>query len=107
MAVKKTKKKPRRLRRFNKNGMSVDELAAQLAPPEEQAGQAAIEAKKSTGNGAIIVDKSSLKIPASLDEEKRETARLFGLEPVVITILVISLTFIAFITYLIAHMPAR
>lgn len=82
-------------------------LASMLAPLEEQqrreegAGQS-----NQHPNGAIVVDTGELKLPKDFIEEER-TDNSFGLEPVVILILMLVLTFIAFIAYLISVEPSK
>ena len=93
-----------------------DELAAQLAPLEEQDKQAAAEqvgsdlnstsVQADPGYGAIIVDNDSLKIPTGITEEQDEK-RFFGLEPVVLVVMILVLVFIAFIAWQITLMPPR
>ena len=102
-------------RKKHKKG-DTDQLAAQLAPLEEQDKPAAEHqignqldlTNGSTGQdaGAIIVDSKHLKISTDLVEGQNEN-RLLGLEPVVLVVLVIMLSFIAFIAWQISLMPAR
>ena len=92
------------------------QLAAQLAPLEEQstpaaAKQAAIDSVSGNGqvldtSGTIIVDKDLSHIPKDMMEEGDEKTFL-GMEPVVLVILVVMLTFIAFIAWKITEMPAK
>ena len=81
------------------------ERAAQLAPPEERAKEGSRRSGKN--DGAINVDKGGLKLPADYIEEKGDDSRLFRPDPVVIIIFLLSLAFIAFITYLISIEPPR
>lgn len=79
----------------------LDELATQLAPPEEQ-DEAAQDDRR---GGAIVVDTGRLRLPEGLSEGQTRRSHLLGLEPVVVVLLILVLTFIAFITWQIAHMP--
>ena len=91
------------------------QLAAQLAPLEEQDRRAA---KKQLGGkpvsnasqpdpqfGEIVVDKDSLHVPKDIMEGGEKT--YLGMEPVVIVILGIMLAFIAFIAWQITLMPVE
>jgi hypothetical protein len=83
---------------------SVEEVAAQLAPLEEQ--KAARGGRSGAGdNGAIVVDTGTLKLPEGLVEEKEKQNRLWGIEPVVAFIVVLMLVFILFIAWEISRMP--
>ncbi|MCM3870918.1 MAG: hypothetical protein ND895_09535 [Pyrinomonadaceae bacterium] len=102
-------------RRKGRKGDTAD-LAAQLAPLEEQSTPAAVKQvgiEPSAGNGqivqdsgAIIVDKDLTHVPRDMMEEGGEKTFL-GMEPVVLVILAVMLTFIAFIAWQISHMPAK
>ena len=94
----------------------TDHLAAQLAPLEEQDKPAA---EQQIGSpvaaackpqdqhfGAIIVDNTDLKVPTDIMETQEEK-QFLGLEPVVLVVLILMLSFIAFITWQISLMPAR
>ncbi|MCM3902359.1 MAG: hypothetical protein ND866_11685 [Pyrinomonadaceae bacterium] len=91
-------------------------LAAQLAPLEELAKPSAVKQvgiDSSSGNGqavqdsgAIIVDKDLSHVPRDMMEEGGEKTFL-GMEPVVLVILAVMLTFIAFIAWQITQMPAK
>ncbi len=91
------------------------QLAAQLAPLEERAKPAAVKQvgiDSPSGNGqadsdfaAIIVDNTS-QVPRDMMEGGGEK-RFLGLEPVVLVILGLMLTFIAFIAWQISLMPAK
>ncbi|HEX8772430.1 MAG TPA: hypothetical protein VF735_02415 [Pyrinomonadaceae bacterium] len=82
----------------------AEERAEQLAPPEEQAGDAS-GAKR---DDALSIDTGALKLPRGLRSEDDESTRsAFHLDPVVIFFLVAALAFIAFITYLISIEPAK
>jgi hypothetical protein len=80
----------------------ASQLAAQLAPPEEQ-GNAAD--RSANNGGAIIVDSGGLKLPRDFIEEEKDASSSFRPDPVVVLIFFLSLAFIAFITYLISVEP--
>ena len=81
------------------------EKADMLAPPEERVKKSA---DKEVKNGGVMkVDTGELKLPNDFTEKVDSRARLFGLEPIALIILVFSLAFIAFITYLIATEPPK
>jgi hypothetical protein len=91
-------------------------LAAQLAPLEERSTPAAVKQigiDSASGNGqvvedsgAIIVDKDLLHVPKDMMDEGGEKTFL-GMEAVVLVILGVMLTFIAFIAWQITQMPAK
>ena len=83
---------------------TVEELAAQLAPLEEQTAARGKQAGANNGGGAIVVDASAVKLPEGLGEEKKERLVL-GFEPVVLAILVFAVAFIVFIAWQISQMP--
>jgi hypothetical protein len=105
-------------RRSRKKGKKGDtaELAAQLAPLEEQDRSTAVQQVGSdshSGNGqgdpdygAIIVDKDNLHVPKEMMEGGDEK-RFLGMEPVVLVILGVMLAFIAFVTWQITLMPPK
>ena len=74
------------------------QLAAQLAPLEEQKNVATQE------RGAIVVDSESLSPHYGMENE--EESRPFRIEPVVLVILILMLGYIAFIAWQISQMPA-
>ena len=76
------------------------EKADMLAPPEERMSRSADKGAKS--GGVMTVDTGELKLPRDFTEKEDKRARLFGLEPIALIILIFSIAFIAFITYLIA-----
>ena len=94
----------------------TDQLAAQLAPLEEQDRPAAEQQIgshfESTGGqqkldyGAIVVDNANLHVPKRIIEGGEEK-QFLGMEPVVIVVLIIILSFIAFIAWQISLMPSR
>jgi hypothetical protein len=90
------------------------ELAAHLAPLEEQdihsaAKQIGIDSnlpdpRMDPNYGAIVVDSESINVPKGMSESAGET-RFLGMEPVVIVILIVMLTFIFFIAWQVSLMP--
>lgn len=102
-------------RRKKRRKGDTDQLAAQLAPLEEQDKPAAehqlgapLSAVSNRGDrhfGAIIVDNEDLKIPTDIMETQAEK-RFFGMEPVVLVVLILMLSFIGFIAWQISLMPA-
>jgi hypothetical protein len=92
------------------------QLAAQLAPLEERVksgdvNQLGVDPASESGpagqdSGAIIVDRDLSHVPRALMEEGGEKTFL-GMEPVVLVILAVMLTFIAFIAWKITEMPAK
>lgn len=101
--------------RRHKRKKATHQLAAQLAPLEEQDKPAAEQQigshLESTDDqkrdyGAIVVDNVNLNVPKDIIEG-REEKQFGGIEPVVLVVLVIMLSFIAFIAWQISLMPAR
>ena len=84
-------------------GSTVEELAAQLAPPEEQSQPAAAEANGAPQSGSIVVDGSALKMPEGFGASKRESR--FEVGRVVIFVAGLMLLFTAFIAWQITRMP--
>lgn len=96
----------------------IAQLAAQLAPLEERAKSAAVkqvgidlpsgngQAHSDYGDGGIVVDKDVSHVPTDMMEGENEKTFL-GMEPVVLVILAVMLTFIAFIAWQISQMPAK
>ena len=92
------------------------QLAAQLAPLEEQDKRIAAQQIDSGANsnngqadpgfGAIVVDNDSLNFPKEITEERGEKT-FWGMEPVVLVILTVMLAFIAFIAWQISLMPVQ
>jgi hypothetical protein len=107
-----------RLHRSSRKARKGDtaQLAAQLAPLEERSHTAAVKQAgidSASGNGqviedsgAIIVDKDLTHVPRDMMEEGGDQTFL-GMEPVVLVILGVMLTFIAFIAWKITEMPAK
>lgn len=105
-----------RLHRKRKKGDTA-QLAAQLAPLEEQNVHAA---RKQGANGhgsgqnggliqehgALIVDTDNLNVLKGIGEESDAgQGHFLGIEPVVLVILCVMLAFIAFIAWKISEMP--
>lgn len=86
------------------------QLAAQLAPLEEQSGRAKTEqlgiAGASQEHGAIVVDNAAGNLSKDIMEGGYEKT-LLGMERVVLVILSVMLAFIAFIAWQISQMPAE
>lgn len=101
-------------RRFKRRKGDTAKLAAQLAPPEEQAGHA----KQSNGDGynqnhaiahqevgAIVVEGPADGLTNEL-AEVQESDRRRGIEPVVVVIFFLALAFIVYIAWQVSLMPA-
>jgi hypothetical protein len=112
-------KKPasrRHSRKHRRKKGDTDQLAAQLAPLEEQDKRAAEQqigsALEPTNGqhkqdyGAIVIDNQNLNVPKDIIEGEEEK-QILGIEPVVAVVLIIVLSFIAFIAWQIWLMPAR
>jgi len=91
----------------------ADEVAAQLAPLEEQDKPAAeqqigvpLDKASDRHFGAIVVDNEDLTVSTDFMETKDEK-QILGMEPVVLVVLILMLGFIAFIAWQISSMPAR
>ena len=92
------------------------QLAAQLAPLEEQdnrsteqqigTGLNSTNGQAARDYGAIVVDNDDLRVPTDI-MELRDEKRFLGMEPVVLVVLIIVLSFIGFIAWQISLMPAR
>ena|SRR5688572_3705112 len=106
----------RRLHRRKGIKGNTAQLAAQLAPLEEQDQRSAIkqvgtdlDAGKVPADaafGAIVVDQGDMSLPKDIMEESAEKTFL-GMEPVVLVILVFMLAFIVFIAWQISEMPPK
>lgn len=93
----------------------TDQLAAQLAPLEEQDKPAAEQQigtpltaatnDADTRFGAIVVDSEDLKLPGEIVEP--EDKHFLGLEPVVLVVLILVLAFIGFIAWQISLMQPK
>jgi hypothetical protein len=116
MDMKNVKSSRSHSRRKKRRKGDTDELAAQLAPLEEQDKSAAehqIGSHAHTASvpadrhfGAIIVDNENLTVPKDIMETP-QGRRFLGIEPVVLVVLILVLSFIAFIAWQISLMPAR
>ena len=103
-------------RRKKRRKGDTDQLAAQLAPLEEQDRPAAehqIGGHVDPASGApdrhfgsIIVDSEHLKVGTDFVEAE-EKKQFLGMEPVVLVVLILMLSFIGFIAWQISLMPAR
>lgn len=91
------------------------DLAAQLAPAEEQGQGIAGQGHEGSVNqvagshggfAAIVVDADQVNLSQDITDKQAEKTYL-GMEPVVLVILVFMLTFIAFITWQISKMPVE
>jgi hypothetical protein len=58
-------------------------------------------------DGTIRVDNTSVPMPEHLLEEDREGSSIFRLEPVVVFVLVLMLSFIAFVAWQVTLMPEK
>jgi hypothetical protein len=115
MDMKKMRPSHMHIRKKRKKG-ETEQLAAQLAPLEEQDKSAAehqigshlnsIKGQADRDYGAIIVDNENLKVPTGI-MEGRDEKRFLGIEPVVLVVLIIMLSFIAFIAWQITLMPPQ
>lgn len=104
------------LRRNKRKKGETAQLAAQLAPLEEQDAHAAKQ-QGANGNGSgkgglihdrgtLIVDTENLNIPKSLGGSGADEKKHFlGVQPVVLVILLAALAFTAFIAWQISLMP--
>ena len=103
-------------RRKKRRKGDTDQLAAQLAPLEEQDKPAAEHQIGSPLNiasgqadrhfGSIIVDNENLNVPTDI-METQEKKQFLGIEPVVVVVLILMLSFIVFIAWQISLMPPR
>ncbi|HEX7773179.1 MAG TPA: hypothetical protein VF435_12210 [Pyrinomonadaceae bacterium] len=100
-------------RRKKRRKGDTDQLAAQLAPLEEQDKPAAehqigapINKASDRYFGEIIVDNDDLNMPADMMETP-EKKHFLGMEPVVLVVLILMLGFIVFIAWQISLMPTQ
>jgi hypothetical protein len=96
------------LRRRKRRKGDTAELAAQLAPLEEQ--DLASAAKQIGGRpearvpqadehfGAIVVDNNDLKVPKGISDARSES-EIMGMEPVVVVILIVLISYIIYIAW--------
>lgn len=92
------------------------QLAAQLAPLEEQDKRGALErdypSQTSSHSGAhqeygaIVIERNTQGLSKDIVED-RGAKKFLGMEPVVLAILGVMLTFIAFIAWQISQMPGE
>jgi hypothetical protein len=119
VAVKKKKKGDKRWKTGqlhwpgsgHKHGHKHDEEdeAARLTPLEETA-EFTESLQVDSGHKAkdtIRVDSASVPMPEHLLEDEREGSNIFRLEPVVIFVLVVMLTFIALVAWQVTLMPEK
>jgi hypothetical protein len=81
--------------------VTVEEKAARLAPPEEQARRAANGGNQRAGT--IVVDEAGVKMPAGFGRAARESR--FEINRVVLTVVLLALLFTAFIAWQVTLMP--
>lgn len=86
--------------------------AARLAPPEEKTTAPAAQAKagdnqQPNGNGALVFDPATLRVPNEFSGEDHDGPQLFGVDAVVVIIIGVALLFIAFISFLIFVSPVK
>jgi hypothetical protein len=116
MDMKNTNSSPSHSRQRKRRKDDTDQLAAQLAPLEEQDRPAAehqiggqVDGTSGTTDphfGSIIVDSEHLKVGTDFVETEEEK-QFLGMEPVVLVVLILVLSFIGFIAWQISLMPAR
>ena len=86
-----------------------DDVAERLKPLEETEeikDSPQVEGSQRGPDDTIRIDSASVPMPESLmDDDEREGASIFRLEPVVLFILVAMLAFIAFVAWQITWMP--
>ena len=105
MKIRRRRKRGRHAHYSGPEGSTVEELAAQLAPPEEQA-EEALAARAADGvrqGGAIVVDTGTLKMPEGFAESRRESR--FEIARVVVVVALLMLLFTTFIAWQIARTP--
>jgi hypothetical protein len=113
-----TLRHPLRDRHKKRKKGETAQLAAQLAPLEEQDKQAARRQGATNGHsdgaaqnggrliqehGALIVDTDGLHLPSELTE--KGGGKFWEIEPAVLIVVGAALAFIAFIAWLISRMP--
>jgi hypothetical protein len=117
MDMKKMKSSRSHSRRRKRRKGDTDQLAAQLAPLEEQDKPAAEHQLGAPINtlstnqadrhfGSIIVDNQDLSVPTDITGTQDEK-HFLGIEPVVLVVLILMLSFIGFIAWQISVMPAQ
>jgi hypothetical protein len=112
MAVKKSGRKPALKKSAHKrrgdSKASASEFEARLTPPEEKNGARRppqANQNSNNDNGTLAVNTGELKLPQELaEEEEDERKNIFKrIDPAVLTILCLSLLFIAFIACVILY----
>jgi hypothetical protein len=86
------------------SGGDVKELAAHLAPLEEQDAAAGREQGDANTGGSIVVDTGKLTLPSGIGEEEGRKL-ILGFEPVVVVIVAAMIAFVLFIAWEISRMP--
>jgi len=85
-------------------------IAERLKPLEETEAfkdSPQVDEKPRGADDTIRVDSATVPMPDRLVDDEREGASIFRLEPVVVSILVAMLAFIAFVVWQITLMPVR
>jgi hypothetical protein len=106
MVMSRKRRNPRQQR---KSG-DANQLAAQLAPLEEQNQDAArkqgaaVESGSNNGGGAIRIDNQDLRLPKGVNEAEGESP--LGIDPLVVVILAVLLAYVVFIAWQVSLMPA-
>ena len=106
MKIKRTGRRRSHAKHQEPPGSTVEELAAQLAPPEERAlaeAERAAESAAQHGAGAIVVDTGALKMPTGFAESRRKSR--FEINRVVVFVTMLMLLFTAFIAWQISRTP--
>ena len=103
MKLRRRKKRGHHAHYSGPEGSTVEELAAQLAPPEEQAREAGGGNGAQHVAGSIVVDTSALKMPEGFAARKRESR--FEVGRVVVFVTLLMLLFTAFVAWQITLMP--
>lgn len=86
------------------------DIAERLTPLEETAefkDSPQVESSQRVADDTIRVDSKSVPMPDHLIDDDREGASIFRLEPVVVSILLAMLAFIAFVAWQITLMPEK
>lgn len=86
------------------------DIAERLTPLEETAefkDSPQVEGQQRVADDTIRVDSKSVPMPDHLIDDEREGASIFRLEPVVVSILIAMLAFIAFVAWQITLMPEK
>jgi hypothetical protein len=85
-------------------------IAERLTPLEETKefkDSPQVEGSQRGADDTIRIDSKSVPMPEHLIDDEREGASIFRLEPVVVSILVAMLIFIAFVAWQITLMPEK